>query len=100
MQNITKKKNNFDQLHNINSSKKKSKKDFELKNNEKVVGIIIDTESKKHQNTIYYYKTTEDFKIGDKINPVMVTGGHPDCVVVSVGDKNNTKYKSLKELEF
>lgn len=96
----TKKKNNIDQINNISTLSRKSAKDFDLKKNERVVGIIIDTESKKHQNTIYYYKTTEDFKVGDKINPVMNTGGHPDCVVVSVGDRNNTKYKSLKELEF
>ena len=91
----TKKK--IDQINNIKSVRSIPAKDFSSK--EKVVGIKIDTNSKEYQEKVYYYKTAKDFKPGDKINPKMVTGGTPDCVVVSIDDKNNTKYKSLKELE-
>lgn len=94
MQTIKKK---IDQINNIRASGYKSAKD--LSSREKVVGIKIDTNSKEYQDKVYYYKTVKDFKPGDKINPKMVTGGMPDCVVVSIDDKNNLKYKSLKELD-
>ena len=101
MPNLKKKK--IDNLNNINSKYlqtifgRKAANDFSSR--EKVVGIKIGTKSKEYQDQIYYYKTTVNLKVGDKINVIMNTGGTPDCVVVSVDRIENAKYKSLKELK-
>lgn len=91
----------IDQINNIKSPKTISNygsvNDF--RNKYKVVGIKIQTHSKKYIDTVYYYKTTLNLKVGDIINVAMNTGGTPDCVVVSVSSLNNAKYGNLKELK-
>lgn len=92
-------KKTIDQIHTISSTLTKGKKRTGTNSREKVVGIKIDTQSKEYQDKIYYYKTTKNLKEGDKINAIMPTKGHPDCVIVEVDNISNAKYKKLKDLE-
>ncbi len=89
----------LDQIHTIRSLNGNDKRRKNSHGNVKVVGIKIDTQSKEFQDKIYYYKTDKNLKEGDKINAIMPTNGHPDCVVVEVDNISNAKYKRLKDLE-
>ncbi|MCI9585689.1 MAG: hypothetical protein HFH45_03550 [Bacilli bacterium] len=94
-----KKKNKFDKINNLQTISRTRNLQTIGANREKIVGVKFDTNSKGSQNKIYYYRTTKNLKVGDKINPTVVTGGKPDSVVVSVDSIDKRKYNSLKELE-
>ncbi len=63
----------------------------------KVVGVKIGTKSLKTQEKIYYYKTDNEYKRGDKITISVPSGGTPNAVVV-IGDSKK-KFNNIKKLE-
>lgn len=63
----------------------------------KVVGVKIGTKSLKTQEKVYYYKTDNEYKRGDKITISVPSGGTPDAVVV-IGDSKK-KFNNIKKLE-
>ena len=67
----------------------------------KIVGVKIDTKSLKTKEKVYYYKTDQNFKPGDKINIKVESGGSPKAVVVASNSdkKNNYNLKKLEIIE-
>lgn len=63
----------------------------------KIVGVKIGTKSLKTQEKVYYYKTDNEYKRGDKITISVPSGGTPDAVVV-IGDSKK-KFNNIKNLE-
>ncbi len=63
----------------------------------KVVGVKIGTKSLKTQEKVYYYKTDNEYKRGDKITISVPSGGTPNAVVV-IGDSKK-KFNNIKKLE-
>lgn len=63
----------------------------------KIVGVKIGTKSPKTQDKVYYYRTNNDYKRGDKITISVPSGGTPDAVVV-IGDSKK-KFNKIKYLD-
>lgn len=63
----------------------------------KVIGVKIGTKSPKTQEKVYYYKTNDDYKRGDKLTIKVPSGGTPDAVVV-IGDSKK-KFNEIKNLD-
>ena len=63
----------------------------------KIVGVKIGTKSLKTQEKVYYYKTDNEYKRGDKITISVPSGGTPNAVVV-IGDSKK-KFNNIKKLE-
>lgn len=68
------------------------------KNNTKVVGITIDTKSKRTQDKVYYYRTRKDLHEGEVIRVGTPSGGSPHATVVDVNNqpKSTSKLKNLR----
>lgn len=64
----------------------------------KIVGVKINTKSPKTKEKVYYYKTDQNFKPGDKINIKVESGGSPKAVVVASNSDKKNNY-NLKKLE-
>jgi len=64
----------------------------------KIVGVKINTKSPKTKEKVYYYKTDQNFKPGDKINIKVESGGSPKAVVVASNSDKKSNY-NLKKLE-
>lgn len=64
----------------------------------KIVGVKIDTKSRKTKDKIYYYSTDKDLKKGDKVRAKMPTGGTPTTTIVVQDSKVSYKGK-VKDLE-
>lgn len=63
----------------------------------KIVGVKIGTKSPHTQDKIYYYKTDNDYKRGDKITVKVPSGGTPEAVIVDADSKR--KIRNAKNLE-
>ncbi len=63
----------------------------------KIVGVKIGTKSLKTQEKVYYYKTDNEYKRGDKITISVPSGGTPNAVVV-IGDSKK-KFNNIKKLD-
>ena len=64
----------------------------------RVVGVTIDTKSKRTQDKVYYYRTNEELKDGQRIRVGVPSGGKPNATVV-VEDSKRTHSVRLKELD-
>lgn len=64
----------------------------------KIVGVTIDTKSKRTQDKVYYYKTTEDLRDGQRIRVGVPSGGRPNATVVDTDNKGKHTLK-IKELD-
>lgn len=64
----------------------------------RVVGVKIDTKSKKTKDKVYYYKTNKKYKRGEVIDIRVESGGTPSATVV-VGNSKKKINRKLKDLE-
>ncbi len=64
----------------------------------KIVGVTIDTKSKRTQDKVYYYRTNEDLHDGQRIRVGVPSGGKPNATVVEVDNKSKHKI-SIKQLD-
>lgn len=64
----------------------------------KIIGVTIDTKSKRTQDKVYYYKTTEDLRDGQRIRVGVPSGGKPNATVVDTDNKSKHSLK-IKELD-
>lgn len=64
----------------------------------KIVGVTIDTKSKRTQDKVYYYRTNEDLNDGQRIRVGVPSGGKPNATVVDVSNKKKTSIR-IKELD-
>lgn len=64
----------------------------------KIVGIKIATSSPDTKDKIYYYKTNDTYKKGDKLDVIVPSGGTPNAVVV-IEDSKKKFNREIKELE-
>ena len=88
---------NFDKTNSINSSsnKKTVHKSSSGSSNTKIVGVKIDTKSTNTKDKIYYYKTNQDLKRGERIRVRVPSGG---CPVSTVAVANSNKKGNFKPL--
>lgn len=64
----------------------------------KIVGVTIDTKSKRTQDKVYYYRTDEKLTDGQRIRVGVPSGGKPNATVVDTNNKNKHSIK-IKELD-
>ena len=64
----------------------------------KIVGVTIDTKSKRTQDKVYYYRTDEELKDGQRIRVGVPSGGKPNATVVDPDNKSKHKI-TIKELD-
>lgn len=62
----------------------------------RVIGVKIDTLSKKTKDKVYYYKTNKKYKEGEHVRIQMPSGGTPITTVVETDSKK--KIKRIKKL--
>ena len=88
----------FDKTNSINSNtnnKKNTPNGGSRNNNTRVVGVKIDTKSTKTKDKIYYYRTNQDLKRGERIRVRVPSGG---CPVSTVAIANSSKDGNFKNL--
>ena len=64
----------------------------------KIVGVTIDTKSKRTQDKVYYYRTNEELRDGQRIRVGVPSGGNPNATVVDTDNKNKHTLR-IKELD-
>ena len=64
----------------------------------KMVGVKIDTRSPKTKDKIYYYRTDENVKKGDRFDISVPSGGQPTATVIIQNSRKKISFP-VKELE-
>lgn len=86
----------FDKTNSISSNtNKKNTPRTGSNNTTKVVGVKIDTKSTNTKDKIYYYKTNQDLKRGERIRVRVPSGGCPVSTVAVSNSKKEGKFKPL-----
>jgi len=87
----------FDKTNSINSNtnKKNTPRTGGSNNTTKVVGVKIDTKSTKTKDKVYYYKTNQDLKKGERIRVRVPSGGCPVSTVAVSNSKKDGNFKPL-----
>ena len=88
----------FDKTNSLNSSTTKAKNTPKtgVKTSEtKVVGIKIDTKSTNTKDKVYYYRTNQDLKKGERIRVRVPSGGCPVSTVAVSNSKKDGNFKPL-----
>ena len=87
----------FDKTNSINSNSNTKKNTNSNTNNTKtkVVGVKIDTKSTKTKDKVYYYRTNQDLKKGERIRVRVPSGGCPVSTVAVSNSKKDGNFKPL-----
>lgn len=87
----------FDKTNSINSNtnKKNTPRTSNSGNKTRVVGVKIDTKSTKTKDKVYYYRTTQDLKRGERIRVRVPSGGCPVSTVAIANSSKNGNFKNL-----
>jgi hypothetical protein len=85
----------FDKTNSLNTNKKNTPSTNSSNSNTRVVGVKIDTKSTHTKDKIYYYKTNQDLKRGERIRVRVPSGGCPVSTVAVSNSKKEGKFKPL-----
>lgn len=87
----------FDKTNTLtsNNGSQKNTRVNNSNSNTRVIGVKIDTKSMHTKDKIYYYRTNQDLKRGERIRVRVPSGG---CPVSTVVVENSSKNKNIKNL--
>ena len=86
----------FDKTNSLNSNTtKKNTPTAGGSGNTKIIGVKIDTKSTHTKDKIYYYKTNQNLKKGERIRVRVPSGGCPVSTVAVSNSKKEGNFKPL-----
>lgn len=90
----------FDKTNSLNNSNNLNKKNTHKSsspsiNKTHVVGVRIDTKSTSTKEKVYYYKTNQEFKKGDRIRVKVPSGGTPKSTIAIENSNKKGNFKKL-----